>query len=177
MSSHDTKLWSHLPGGPVFETGAFGEWDGGCIFALPNLIELPNGDFALPYGAQDFPHKYPRGQLKSGTGYAIWPKGRIVALEAPELGAFATVKIVPPGRKMRINALTKRNGSITVEVTDLDRNPIPGRTFDESDAIIGDQHWTPVTWKGQDDLGYKEGTQISLRFRMDKAKIFGLEFD
>ena len=176
MSSHDTKLWSHLPGGPVFETGAFGEWDGGCIFAPPNLVELPNGDFALPYTSYTFPHKYPGGQLNSACGYAIWQKGRLVAIEAPEIGYFATAKIVPPGRKLKINAVVHRAGSILVEATDSDRNPIPGRTFEDSVPIIGDQHWTPVTWKGKDDLGHKEGNPIMLRFRMDKAKIFGLEF-
>ncbi len=32
-------------------------------------------------------------------------------------------------------------------------------------------------WKGQDDMGFPEGDAIALRFRMDKAQIFGLEFE
>jgi len=175
-SSRDGKSWNFIPGPPVLKTMAFGEWDGGCIFAHPNLIELPNGDFVLPYTGFNFPHKYPRGQWRHLPGYAIWPKGRLVALEAPERGEFTTVGLMTPGRKLRINALTQRAGSILVEVATLDGKPIPGHTFAESIPVIGDQHWTPIAWKEHDEFGFEEGRAIILRFRMDKAKIFGLEF-
>ena len=175
-SSHDGKLWSFVPGGPVLETAPFGEWDGGCVFSHPNLIELPNGDWALPYTGFIYPHKYPRGKWKLATGYALWPKGRLVALEAPEYGEFATVAIVPPGRKLRVNALTMRGGSVLVEVCGLDRNLLDGRSFADAKPIVGDQQAAPAVWKGQDDLGHKDGTAIVLRFRLDRAKLFGLEF-
>lgn len=176
-SSHDGRVWHYLPGGPVLTTGAFGQWDGGCVFASPNLVSLPNGDFALPYTGYIFPHKYPRGRWAFQTGYALWPKGRLVALEAAVRGEFATVGIMPPGRKLRINALTKRAGSILVEVVGQDGQPVEGRTFADATPIIGDQFRTPVAWKDQDDLGHKDGEFISLRFRMEKAQIFGLEFE
>ncbi len=171
MSSHDGKVWNFLPGMPLRETPPFGEWDGGCIWASPNLVEFADGTFALPYRGDSVPHKYPRGQRTAHYSYLTWPKGRIVALEAPDRGEFATLMIMPPGRKLRINAVTERVGSITIQV-----EGIPGRSFAESTPIAGDQHWTPVTWNGQEDLGFKEGAPIMLRFRMDKAKIYGLEF-
>ena len=176
-SSHDGKLWHWIPGPRVLETAPFGEWDGGCIFALANLIELPNGDFALPYEGFNVPHKYPRGQLKSATGYALWPKGRLIGLEAPETGEFATVAIVPPGRKLKINATTHQSsGSIAVEAAGWDYTPLPGRTFAEANALSGDLFWKPVTWKSGEDLGHANGTSVILRFRMRSATIFGLEF-
>lgn len=176
-SSHDGKVWNYIPGGPVLETAPFGQWDGGCVFASPNLTELPNGDFALPYTGYLFPHKYPRGAWKFQPGFAVWPKGRIVALEAAERGEFATTGFIPPGRKLRINAVTQRAGTILVEVADLNGTPIPTRSFEEAIPIVGDQFRTPVTWKGQDNLGHSEGSPIVLRFRMDKARLFGLEFE
>ncbi len=176
-SSHDGKVWTFLPGGPVLETPAFGEWDGGCHFAAPNLIELPNGDFALPYNGYTFPHKYPRGQLKTGVGYAIWPKGRLIALEAPERGEFSTVGFIPPGRKLRINAVTARAGHIRIEVVDIAKGVAPGRSFADCDPVIGDRFRHPVTWKGQDDLGVSEGTPVRLRFQMEKASIYCLDFE
>jgi len=172
LSSNDGKVWHYLPGGPVLETAAFGQWDGGCVFARPNLIELPDGSFALPYTGYLFPHKYARGAWEFHPGYAVWPKGRIVALEAPEYGEFATVAIMPPGRKLLINAVTKRAGEIRVQV-----DGVPGRTFADCDPIVGDQYRKPVTWKGQADLGHRNGSPIVLRFRMTKAKLFGLEFE
>jgi hypothetical protein len=175
-SSHDGRMWHFLPGSPVFDTGPFGAFDGGCVFAHPQLTELGDGRWVLPYSAYNVPHKYPRKLWKFAPGYAVWPKGRLVALEAAERGEFATIGLVPPGRKLRINALTKRGGSLLVEVADLKGKPLAGRSFDEGARIFGDQFWTPVTWNGQEDLGHAEGTAIILRFRLDQAQIFGLEF-
>ncbi len=175
-ASHDGRLWDFVPGGPVFDTAAFGQWDGGCVFASPNLVELADGSFVLPYTGYNFPHKYPRGQLRFLPGHMVWPKGRLVGLEASERGEFATVAIIPPGRKLLVNAVVKRSGSLLVEVAGLGGNPLPGRSFAEADPVIGDQHRKPLTWKGQDTLSPKQGAPIMLRFRMDKATLFGLDF-
>jgi hypothetical protein len=185
-ASHDGRVWNWTPGGSLMDTQAPGEFDGGCIFWAPSLIELANGDFALPYTGYRFPHKYPRGAWTTDGeesyydwGYAIWPKGRIVALEAPELGEFTTVGLMPPGRRLRINAVTMRAGSIRVAVLTRDGRFLPDRSFEESIPIIGDQYRAIVKWKGEDgdDLGFGEDEPICLRFKMDQAKIFGLEFE
>lgn len=189
LSSFDGEVWHWLPGGPVLTAGPFGGWDSGWLTAHPNLIELPNGDFALAYTGQNITHKYPRGQLQYRGGYAIWPKGRIVALEAVERGQFSTFALIPPGRKLLINAVTERSGSILVEVVGVEKRTstvnapergiqvLPGRSFGDAKPIVGDHYKTPVTWNGLVDLGYKHGTAIVLRFRMEKAKLFGLDFE
>jgi len=175
-ASHDGRLWDFVPGGPVFDTAQFGQWDGGCLFASPSLVELADGSFVLPYTGYNFPHKYPRGQLRFLPGYMVWPKGRLVGLEAAERGEFATVAVIPPGRKVLVNALTKRTGSLLVEVAGLDGNAIKARSFAEADPIVGDQYRKPLTWKGQDTLTPEKGKPVMLRFRMDKATLFGLDF-
>lgn len=174
-SSHDGKIWHMLPGSPVLETGPFGAFDGGVIFAHPNLVELSDGRFVLPYTGYNVPHKYPRQLWKYAPGYAIWPKGRIVALEA-EYGAFATMAIMPRGRRLRINALTERAGSILVEIAGFDGQPLPNRSFQKAKPGCGDLHWAPLVWNGEEDLGYKDGSPIILRFQLDHARLFGLEF-
>lgn len=187
-SSHDGKIWSRVPGPPVLETAAFGEWDGGCVFTFPYLTELPNGDFVLPYKGYNLPHKYPRGHMTLYAGYMVWPKGRLVAVEAKEIGEFATVGIIPPGRTLKINALTKRAGGILVEIARLNPTPkvldftgfeevIPGRAFADCTAVQGDQFWKTVDWNGETDLGFKEGDCVVIRFKMDRAKLFGIEFE
>ncbi len=175
-TSGDNKTWNRVPGSPVLETANPGEWDGGCVFAVPHLVELPNGDWALPYTGYLYPHKYPRGAWRYSPGLAVWTKGRLVALEAKTEGAFTTVAILPPGRKLRINAVTKRAGEIRVEAGDFEGKPLPGRSFEEADPIVGDQYHSPVTWKGQDDLGASSGQPVVLRFRMKMAKIYSLDF-
>ena len=93
-------------------------------------------------------------------------------------GQFATVGLVPPGHRARINALTARaGGSIVVELAGLGGQPLPGRSFAESDPIAGDRYRMPLTWKGEDDLGCREGQVIMQRFCLEKARLFGLDLE
>ncbi len=178
-ASPDGKVWNWVPGGTVLDTGEFQTFDGGCLFASPNLTETANGDFVLPYSGYRFPHKYPRGHedFPPNIGYAIWPKGRMIALEAPQRGSFAMVAVVPPGPWLRINATTRRGGSIRVEACNLQRQPLSGRAMADCRPIIGDQFNAPVTWSGGGDLGVSPGEAVVLRFELDQAKIFALDFE
>ena len=171
-SSHDGKVWHWVPNGDLLRTAAFGQWDGGCIWAYPELLELSNGDWVLTYRGDNFPHKYPRGQRTISLGYAVWPKGRLVALEASEHGAFTMMPIIAPGRTLKINALTLRTGWIKLEVAG-----VPGHKMADSVPIVGDHHWTRATWKDASDLGVAAGQPVTFRFEMQQAKIFGLEID
>ena len=177
-SSRDGKVLHWLPGGPVLGTAPFMQWDGGCVFANGGLMELPDGRWVLPYSGFNFPHKYPRGgPFKYGLGFATWNKGRMVALEARERGQFATFALQAPGTRLRVNALTKRAGSLKVEVTDLERRPIAGRSFGDCAPIIGDQYRTPVTWTGCDNIGVPADTPVCLRFQLEKAQLFFVDFE
>jgi hypothetical protein len=175
-ASHDGRVWHHLPGGPVLDTADFGQWDGGCVFASPNLVELPNGDFALPYTGYDVPHKYPRGQARRSTGYAVWPRGRLIALEAPESGEFTTAALIAPGNALLVNAVAARAGSVRIEALDLDGRPIPGRSMEEAVPLFGDLYHARVVWREHADLGAPAGTPVMLHIRLEQAALFGLEF-
>ncbi len=176
-SSHDGIGWNRLPGPPVLATAAHGQWDGGCIFSFPHLFELPNGDFALPYKGYNLPHKYPRGDMELYSGYAVWPKGRLIAVVADEAGEFSTVGILPPGRTLKVNALTKRAGGLRFDLARLDDRAIPGRSFADCDVIQGDAHRAVVKWKGEADLKTRAGEGLVIRVRMERARLFGLEFE
>lgn len=171
-SSHDGKLWQWVPGGNLLETQAFGQWDGGCIWVNPNLIEFPNGDWGIPYTGHNLPHKYPRGKRVGGIGYAVWPKGRLVGVEAVGEGEFTLMPVIPPGLHLKINALTKRTGWIRIEVAGVD-----AQTFDACAPVVGDQLWTEVTWNGQGGIQVPAGTAITLRFKLHQAQLFGLQFE
>lgn len=172
-SSHDGKVWHWVPEGDVLETAPFGNWNGGCIWAQPNLLELGNGDWALPYLAHNVPHKYPRGQRVGGVGYAIWPKGRMVALEAEGEAEFTLIPVMAKGRSLKINATTKRTGWVKVEVLGD-----PERTLEKCTPLLGDQHWTAFSWAdgGTETLRNLE-QPVTLRFQMYQADLYGIEFE
>ena len=171
-SSHDGKTWHGVPEGDLLHTGPFGRWDGGCIWATPNLIELPGGDWALPYLAHNFPHKYPRGQNVGRMGYAVWPKGRMIAVTAEDRGEFTMIPIMAPGKTLKINAITLRTGWIKIEVAG-----VKGRSLADCVPIVGDQHGSRVIGNGGADMGVGEGRAVMLRVEMKQAKIFGLQID
>jgi hypothetical protein len=170
------RVWNWL-GGRLMETGTFGRFDGGCIFWHPNLLELGDGDFALPYTGYAFPHKYPRGAWSYRPGYALWPRGRLTGIEAPETGEFSTVSLLPPGKKLRINAVTQRAGRVLIAVTRRDGRPLPGRDFDDAIPIFGDAYRTPVRWKTGDEVVLKPGEPICLKFRLERARVYWLDFE
>jgi hypothetical protein len=176
-SSHDSHAWTKLPGSPVLTTAAAGAWDGGTVFTHPGMVELPDGSWAVPYTGYVYPHKYPRGAWGYDVGLAVWPKGRLVALEAKEEGEFTTVAFIPPAKTIRINAVTARAGQIVVEACDVHDQPLPGRSFADAVPIVGDQHRSVVEWKGGRNLGLRQGEPVVLRVRMDRAKLFGLDFE
>jgi len=175
-SSYNGKTWHRMPGPPVMPSQPFGEPDGGTIFADPNLVERSNGDWILPYRGFHIPHKYPRGRIRPEPGLLVWPKGRLAGIEASEKGEFATVAFLLPGRKMKINAVTQRTGYIKVELVEFDGDPIEGFSFDEANPIIGDHFWTEVTWNGKTKLPVEKGTPVWFCFKLNQAKLYGLEF-
>lgn len=179
-SSANGKIWHWVPGGrPLMTTRPFGQWDGGCIWAQPPLFELGGGSFALQVRGDNFPHKYPRGLRKIEMGLAIWPHGRLIALEAPERGEFATVALVAKGSKLYINARAKRVGSIRIAAQYGQRGAgiIPGREFENAIPITGDQPHALVRWKNADDLGIQSGEPVILLFKIEMAEVFRLEFE
>jgi hypothetical protein len=176
-TSHDGELWSFLPGEPVLRTSDAGQWDGGCLFASPSLVEMPNGDFAMAYTGYNVPHKYPRVKAERAVGLAIWPRGRVVGIEAPDKGEFTTVSIVPRSLHIRVNALTRRTGGIRIEVLDGRTNtPVEGRGLSDCLPLFGDLHSAPVRWKGGADLGVGDDTPVALRISIEQGTIYYIEF-
>ena len=126
LSSPDGQHWSRVPGGPVVAPGPWGGPDGAFLTCTGNLLEYPDGRWGIGYSGAPIPHKYPgrdvtqRKGLFPGvsgvSGLATWPKGRLVALQADGEGEFATVAIVPPGDRIRINAIVPPTGYIQVSV-------------------------------------------------------------
>ncbi|MCL5096478.1 MAG: hypothetical protein M1608_02880, partial [Candidatus Omnitrophica bacterium] len=173
------------PGGPVVEAGVPGDPDGGCLSLGINLLEYPGDKWAIPYGGNPIPHKYPGRDIskrkglfpgvESVSGMATWPKGRLVALQCDEEGEFATLRMVPPGNKIRINAIVPPSGYIQVSVAVNDGEPVADRSFEDMDPIVGDNLAFPITWKGQAELNHG-GKPLTLRFRLRQAKLFGIEF-
>jgi hypothetical protein len=187
FSSPDGWTWSRVPGGPIVSPGRWGESDGAFVTCTGNLLDYPGDRWGIGYSGSPIPHKYPGRDLSQrkglfpgvpgASGLAIWPKGRLVALQADDEGEFSTVFIVPPAERLRVNADVAPSGSLKVAVRVWgSRDDLPDRTWAKCDRLIGNSLAASVTWKGQDTIGHN-GCAIMLRVQMKQAKLFGFEFD
>ncbi|MBI4660680.1 MAG: hypothetical protein HY735_17725 [Verrucomicrobia bacterium] len=186
LSSPDGWHWSRVAGGPVVVPGASGEPDGAFVTCAGNLLEYPGGKWSMGYSGSPIPHKYPGRDLaqRKGlfpglagvSGLATWPKGRLVALQADADGEFATVALVPPADRIRLNAAIPPTGAMQVAVRLHGKGEeLPGRGFEQTDRLLGDSLELPVTWNGRAELGCG-GRPVVLRFRLQQAKLFAVEF-
>jgi len=187
LSSMDGWHWSRVPGGPIVSPGKWGEPDGAFVTCSANLLEYPGDKWAIGYSGSPIPHKYPGRDLaqRKGlfpgvpgvSGLATWPKGRLVALQADGEGEFATVCVVSPGERLRVNVDVAPAGYLKLAVRKWGSGAdLPGRSFADCDRVIGNSLAARVTWKGEDRIGH-EGRPISVRVQMKQAKLFGVEFD
>lgn len=186
FSSADGWAWSRVPGAPVVNCGEPGEPDGGFVVCSGNLLEYSGDKWCLPYSGNPIPHKYPGRDinqrkglfpgLRGVSGLATWPKGRLVALQCDEVGEFATVAVIPPGDRIRLNATVKPTGYIKAAVRLYgSQDDLPAHTFEDTDGLVGDDLAMPVTWKG-DEIIPHHGKPVILRFKLKQCKIFGIEF-
>jgi hypothetical protein len=59
----------------------------------------------------------------------------------------------------------------------MDDEVVPGRSFADCEIVQGDAFWQTVTWGGESDLKTPEGEGLVIRFHMDRAQLFGIEFE
>jgi len=175
-TSPDGIVWGFVPGGAVCRPGAPGAWDQGGVAPGLGLVELPGDRMGILYAGSPVPHKYPRRPPLGALAWAWWPKGRLVALRSPGEGSFALWPLRFDGRTVRLNFTTRPAGCISVEAFGPDGRVPAGRSFGDCDALNGDHLDRVVTWRGESDLGHREGSALALRFRLRSADLFSVQF-
>jgi hypothetical protein len=168
-SSLESQVWEWMPG-EILRCGDDGTWDGGCLFAGSGLRETPGDKVVVPYCGYEYPHKYPRFGRFGQLGMAVWPKERLVALEAHEDAEFWTPEFILPGQTLHLNFDVKRAGYIQVEI-----EGVKGRKLADCDPLFGNSLKKQVAWKGNASLGVENDKPVPLRFRMRSAKLFSFE--
>jgi len=99
------------------------------------------------------------------------------SVSAPyEVGEMLTKPILVTGKHLVLNNSTSANGSIYVELQTADGEPIPGYTLKECKLMVGDSLERTVEWATTDDLSSLAGQAVLIRFVMNDADIFALQF-
>jgi hypothetical protein len=133
-------------------------------------VDFPGERVALPYRGYHLPHKFPRFLPQGEIGLAVWPRERLAAVAADEEGEFCTPPLAAPGEALYLNCLTRRAGSVQVEVVGKE-----GRRLEDCVPLAGDHRKARVRWKEQAALGVPRGGTVQLRFRLRAARLFSFE--
>lgn len=91
-------------------------------------------------------------------------------------GSLTTPPLVFFGKRLVLNQNTGGQGTIFVELCDLNDQPISGYELADCEEITcSDVAWE-VRWRGKADLSRLAGQPIKLHFKMLAAKLYAFQF-
>ena len=91
-------------------------------------------------------------------------------------GWLTTPPITFLGKRLQLNHQCGAQGTIFVELRDLNDVPIPGYTLADCEEISCDDVAWEVHWRGSGDVSALAGQPIKLHFKMRNTKLYAFQF-
>lgn len=99
-----------------------------------------------------------------------------VSVAATGRGEVLTKPLTFGGAELVLNFATSAAGLVRVEVRGRSGKPLPGFGLRDCDAMVGDHTGRAVTWRGSTDLSALAGRPVRLRFVLDDADLYSMQF-
>ena len=80
------------------------------------------------------------------------------------------------GSELFLNVSTSAAGSVRVELQDKTEHQIEGFAISDCEPIYGDELERVVRWNGGSDVSHLNGVPVRLRFVMDDADLFAMQW-
>lgn len=80
------------------------------------------------------------------------------------------------GRELIVNYSTSAGGSLRAEIQDTDGQPLPGFALADCHTLVGDAIEQTVRWAKGSDLSCLAGRPVRLRFALQEADLFAIQF-
>jgi hypothetical protein len=166
--SYDGELWNRSDRTVFVPRTEMGTVGASCVYPYQLIQE----DDKIVIHAQGTDHSHGvRGPAKT-LRYELC-RERFAYLEpVGGWGRFITRCIAPFEKELTLNYHS--TGQILVQVTDLERKPFPGYTFEECTPLKGNEINGKVSWKKKKDLSPFIGQRIRLEFRMIDARMYAI---
>lgn len=123
-----------------------------------------------------FPSNYMERMILRTDGFVSLHAGH-------STGEWISKPLTFDGDNLLLNFATSAAGSIRLEIQDVEGNPLPGFSFEDSPLIWGDQVEHTVVWTrshsqatSDKPLGHIKGTPVRLRFLLKDADLYSLRF-
>ena len=113
---------------------------------------------------------------------ANWTSDRLWAMATatggPYVGTATTKdlseerKITLAGKKVMVNAVTRKDGQLLVELLDKENKVLAGFSKDDCEPVKGDHHRKQVTWTGGKTAG-KDAAKV--KFYLKRVFLYGFD--
>lgn len=162
---------------PFLRHGMDGRVNNGMLFANPWLVPMGE-ELWFYYTGRGHRHgEAPDGPQHSALFRASLRRDGFISLDAGyHGGAFTTPPITFTGDHLELNCDGSAGGWLKVQILDDAGEPLPGRGFDDADAVCGNAVRKTVTWGGRADVGELVGRPVRLRFTMRAMKLYAFQF-
>ena len=114
--------------------------------------------------------------LYGGGHYLLRLDGFISVHAGFDEGEFLTKPLTFDGDRLELNYSTSGAGRIRVEIQDSEGETIPGYTLDKCAPVYGDEIAGIVKWNDSTDVSQLKGKPVRLRFVMNEADVYSLQF-
>lgn len=114
--------------------------------------------------------------IGSGDRFVLRTDGFASVHAGADVAELLTRPLRFTGKELFLNNATSAGGSVRVEIQTESGQPIPGFSLAESRPHIGDAIEHPVRWTKGSDVSSLAGQPVRLRFVMQEADLFALQF-
>ncbi len=141
----------------------------------------------MTWGLVSLPGKHREYSVYATEAYYTGPDSRVrrfafrvdgfVSVRADASGGELLTKPIKfSGTELVINLATSQNGSIRIEIQDVDGKPIEGFSLADCPPIRGDAIDHTVAWKNTGNLSPLAGKPIRLRIELKDADLYSFRF-
>jgi hypothetical protein len=93
-----------------------------------------------------------------------------------DAGELLTKPLVFAGNELSLNYSTSAGGSVKLEIQDEHGKAVPGHAIEDHQPMVGDSIDQVALWKKNKNLSPLAGKTIRLRFVLQEADVFALQF-
>lgn len=180
-TSRDGTRWQFSQREPFIPDGAAGSGYEGAIYAGRGTISIEKGTWAFPVsryrGTHNTIFKEVPGQH---PGSSLWlarlPEDGYISLEAEDDGECWTLPASFTGSQLLINSWGMSGSRVMIELADKNGTPFPNFSLADCDGLSGEQLWSPVTWRGNSNVGVLNGKLVRIRFSLHRARVHAFRF-
>jgi hypothetical protein len=137
------------------------------------LVEIPGRPNHLSCYASEAYYTGPDSRLRRFE----YRKDGFVSIHADNTGGELLTKSFRfKGTQLELNYATRKDGYLTVELTDESGNALEGFSIIECSKLTGDQIAQPVSWNSGANLGNLSGKTIRMKVSLKNADLYSFRF-